>query len=615
MAGPDASETGRSNALHYHETYARPEQMLTPELEGLLALLSDDERPTFIVSASCSLQVVYRNASFLSLVATDPSLENWVAALSSDPIKSDGSSKVRTAGCFGGREWLSKRIGNFYIIYRGSAHIESEQQASNDPPIACEVVSHIKSRKSFGKVPHNTPDEKRGQHGLERPNAPCCNYDSDNISDWFFDWLLYPMNTADPWARFLQEYDWDKTAIGPIATWPHDLCRLVIYIFSAPDPRLILWGDSLLCIFNAAAKDILGERYLACLGNPLEHGLGGSVVETDLACLRRTVRNGKAIKEVDLEYHLNRHGFLEIGYFDFHIAPVPGENGYLVGAVIEFQETTHPIVVRRRQLLASSIFENITQTRDEKTLWSSLLKTLVAQPKYISYAVIYTKDDTLHHGQYQLHGSAGSGDVHLSTTLDISANGAPSALAAAIKDAATTPYRIHVSGSPSEAPPLPLAIPLAEGGTVTTVCILPIDGGTSTNEPPAFIVLGMNPFIHFNDDDKFVLGRFRDIISKACASIRSPENNSKQELWSLNQDLALKLQISTSKVKKSEENFSRMARNAPFGMYVFDPDGTAVFLNDTWFKLSGFQDRADFDRVSAGGCFWRDKSDYYQICF
>lgn len=612
MAGPDASETGHFNALHYHETYAKQEQMLTPELEGLLTLLSDDERPTFIIGASSSLHVVYRNASFLSLVATDPSLENWVAALSSDPIQSDGSSKVRTAGCLGGREWLSKRVGDFYIIYRSSEHIESEQQESNGPSISREAVPHNKSRKSFGKDSHNILDQKWGQHGLERPNAPVSNYNSDNISEWFFDWLRYPMNTTDPWARFLQEYDWDKTAIGPIATWPHDLCRLVIYIFSAPDPRLILWGDSLLCIFNAAAKDILGERYLACLGNPLEHGLGGSVVKTDLACLRRTVKNGKAIKEADLEYYLNRHGFLEIGYFDCHIAPVPGENGYLVGAVIEFQDTTHSIVVRRRQLIASSIFENITQIRDEKTLWSSLLKTLVTQPKYISYAVIYTKDDTLSHGQYQLHGSEGAGDVHLSTTLDIGTDCAPSTLAAAVKSAATTPYRIHVSGSPSEAPPQPLAIPLAEGGTVTTVCILPIDSGTSTIEPPAFIILGMNPFIQFNDDDKFVLGRFRDIISKACASIRSPKNNSNQELWSLNQDLALKLQISTSKVKKSEENFSRMARNAPFGMYIFDSDGTAVFLNDTWFNMSGFQDRADFDRVSAGGYFWRDKSDYHR---
>lgn len=612
MAGPDASEIDHFNALHYHETHVRQEQMLPPELEGLLALLSDDERPTFIISASNSLQVVYRNASFLSLVAPDPSLENWAAALSSDLIQPDGSSKVRTAGCFGGREWLSKRIGDFYIIYRSSAHLESEQQESNGSSISREIVSHTKSPKSWkslGKDSPNSIDEKRGQHGLEGLNAPVSNCDSDNISEWFFDWLRYPMSTADPWARFLRGYDWDKTAIGPIATWPHDLCRLAIYIFSAPDPRLILWGDSLLCIFNAAAKDLLGERYLACLGNSLEHGLGGSVVETDLACLRRTVKNGTAIKEVDLEYYLNRHGFLEIGYFDFHIAPVPGEDGYLVGAVIEFQDTTHSIVVRRRQHIASSIFENITQIRDEKTLWSSLLKALVTQPKYISYAAIYTKDETLPHGQYQLHGSAGTGDVHLSATLDIGANVAPSTLAAAIKGAATTPYRIHVSGGASEALPRQLAIPLAEGGTVTTVCILPIDGGTSTIEPPAFIMLGMSPFVHFNDDDKFVLGRFRDIISKACASIRSPENNGKQELWTLNQDLALKLQISTSKVKKSEENFSRMARNAPFGMYIFDSDGTAVFLNDTWFKLSGFKDRADFDRVSAGGYFWRDKGD------
>lgn len=557
--------------------------MVSPQIEGIISLLSDDERPTFVLEVSKSRRIAYRNPSLTSLVANSH-LESWISTLSDDILRPADWSSVRYAGQFQQRAWFSKSIGDlsWTVIYC------SREDGKSWKPEA-DVQPNTSSNVSITDDP--------------LPLKHVTDLSSDKISNWFCDWIHNPDIISNKWCRFLVEYDWEQTELGPIQNWPLGLCRLAIYALSAPDPRLILWGDNLLGLFNEAAKPILGEKYLACLGHPLAEGLGPSAAEQDLDILRRSVKSGTSTKEINMEYLLTRSGFAEECYFDLHISPVPNDDGYLSAAVIEFRETTTAVINERKQHVASALFDHIVDTKDRSTLWSRLVEGLVREPKYISYALVYTRDED----SYLLRASTGVDTSALGHITVCNDEGNSNTLASALHDAGGSP-EVSVLRQTEGALPPELAIDVAQRGVIETAVILPIEGGAATSQPTAFVVIGMNPKLIYTDDDRHLAGHLRDVISQSFAVIAHPESHSRAtELEALNLELARKLKISTKEVKKSEQDFARMASNAPFGMYSFGSDGTPIFVNESWLRMTGFKSLDDFkERSSQSQQYWVD---------
>ncbi|KAL1297626.1 hypothetical protein AAFC00_006183 [Neodothiora populina] len=432
-------------------------------------------------------------------------------------------------------------------------------------------------------------------------------YSSDRISDWSFDWIRYSYNSSDDWLQFMRAYKWEKTALGPMHNWPSDLRRLAVYALSSPDPRLILWGDDLLGVFNDSAKQILGQRYLACLGQPLADGLSPAVVEQDLDHLRRCLTAGTFTKGINAEYILTRYGFDEEAYFDYHISPLPGDDGRVMAMVVEFHETTISVIKERKEKVATAMFKKLMHVQHIDTLWSDLVIALTDQPKYVSYAAIYTNGaDTEVPESYRLGGFAGADRTDLPQSLVLPGADQPHGLAATLHRVVEVSGVTALQASKGELPE-ELAIEIPERGTTTIAYVLPIAVSTDKH-PLAFIVLGMNPKLALSNQDRSGMSHLRDVVVGACAIVASPEkHSSEQDLEALNLELSHKLHLSTRETLRAQENFQRMAKNAPFGMFTFEPDGTPTFVNEEWLRLSGFDSREELKISACSGNFWDDR--------
>jgi PAS domain S-box-containing protein len=60
----------------------------------------------------------------------------------------------------------------------------------------------------------------------------------------------------------------------------------------------------------------------------------------------------------------------------------------------------------------------------------------------------------------------------------------------------------------------------------------------------------------------------------------------------------------TMKVEESEQNFSRMLRDAPIGMCMHREDGHCVYVNDVWLELLGMS-KVEFYKAAEVGLAWR----------
>lgn len=67
-----------------------------------------------------------------------------------------------------------------------------------------------------------------------------------------------------------------------------------------------------------------------------------------------------------------------------------------------------------------------------------------------------------------------------------------------------------------------------------------------------------------------------------------------------------KARIAQIETEQSETRFSRLAADAPLGMYLLRPDGHPLYLNDAYFSLLGFT-REEFQEAERNGVGWADQ--------
>ena len=170
----------------------------------------------------------------------------------------------------------------------------------------------------------------------------------------------------------VRQFDWDATALGPIAGWPDALKQSVGMILSSGFPMAVRWGPSLVHIYNDAYCAILGDKHPAAFGKPLAE-VWPEVID-EVAPVSEAILRGERpgyFAENHL-WRLRRHGSrLEDAWFTISCSPIPdatapsGIGGVLVTAV----ETTghyrsHAALRSRNRSLSSAVAQR-TLERDQ----------------------------------------------------------------------------------------------------------------------------------------------------------------------------------------------------------------------------------------------------------
>ncbi|WP_236197367.1 hybrid sensor histidine kinase/response regulator [Pseudomonas glycinae] len=170
--------------------------------------------------------------------------------------------------------------------------------------------------------------------------------------------FLSDSHGCDGWqgemAGRIRAFDWSRTDLGPLETWPASLCSTVQLMLASPLPMVMLWGHAGYMIYNDAYSRFAGGRHPYLLGSPVELGwpevadFNRHVVDTCLAGGTLEYRNKVLV--------LLRDGVPEDVWLDLYYSPVANDAGVPSGVMAMVVETTELVLSERLRQAAEDAY-------------------------------------------------------------------------------------------------------------------------------------------------------------------------------------------------------------------------------------------------------------------
>ncbi|TKA69774.1 hypothetical protein B0A49_07409 [Cryomyces minteri] len=612
---------------------------------GITELLDYDDRPTFIVnvhqerSRNPNHQVIaYRNPALLSFLERNAQaglgsqIENadfvdWAAGLSSSPAVENGLPVVVR---YGNRDWKSFTIREKWKVVHCNSKDVLSSSSGDWSTISAKPSGPISVPTMPSQISTGRSTAQQGRGGLGRLSSHSSVSSSTSSRSGFdegrmlkhIDWTQKSLPGLSKYIQFVRNHDWASTALGPMANWSSQLRQIVVMIMSDPDPRLVLWGPDLTLIYNEACVPLIGEKH--------PKSLGGSPTDTFaeiwdhlVGIVNLAMHNGKATRVPSMALTMDRHGFPEETMWSFCMVPILGPDGTAIGVLDEFTEATHLSIAERRMSTILRVGENAAAANNLKELWTQVIAALEPNVNDVPYALLYSvsedrsdeSESSIYSGysttskQCLLEGLIGFTKDHpaATTALDLSNDTEDFVIPFQSAWRSGGPFLMQAkTGNLPQV--LAASIPgRGFGDTCKEATVLPIHN-LSDNAIIAFLLLGLNPRRPHDEDYRQFILFLHDRLIKSAASVFLPEEQRRsqaiaEEIAIRHASLSKQLLQRTQEAERSEAKFTRLAKYAPVGMYLFDPSGSPLYLNDAYFELLGIPKEDGYSSFEQN--FWR----------
>lgn len=147
-------------------------------------------------------------------------------------------------------------------------------------------------------------------------------------------------------GQMIRDFDWARTAIGPLDHWPQSLKSVTQMLLLSPVPIVLLWGEDGVMIYNDAYSEFAGSRHPALLGSKVREGWAEISDFNDN--VMRVGLSGQTLAYRDQELALQRRGKLEPVWMDLDYSPVIDESGAPAGVIAIVVETTQKVIAQRQ---------------------------------------------------------------------------------------------------------------------------------------------------------------------------------------------------------------------------------------------------------------------------
>ncbi len=135
-------------------------------------------------------------------------------------------------------------------------------------------------------------------------------------------------------------FDWAKTGLGAIESWPKPLIVIVNTLLDSPHPMFLWWGPELLQFYNDAYSKSLGnEKHPGALGQRGEE-CWPEIWDIIHPQIQQVMNEGGAIWNEDQLVPIYRDGKLEDVYWTYAYSPVRDFDGNVSGVLVTCTETT-----------------------------------------------------------------------------------------------------------------------------------------------------------------------------------------------------------------------------------------------------------------------------------
>ena len=148
-------------------------------------------------------------------------------------------------------------------------------------------------------------------------------------------------------AGLIARFDWSRTTLGPIETWPTTIRSVVGMILHSPLPMVTLWGEPGIMIYNDAYSGFAGGRHPQLLGSEVRKGWP-EVADFNDNVVRTVFRQGRTLSYKDQELTLNRGAGPAQVWMNLDYSPILGEDGAPLGVIAIVVETTEKVTADRQ---------------------------------------------------------------------------------------------------------------------------------------------------------------------------------------------------------------------------------------------------------------------------
>jgi signal transduction histidine kinase len=323
---------------------------------------------------------------------------------------------------------------------------------------------------------------------------------------------------ASEMAGRLREFDWSRTPLGPISSWPQSLKSVVAICLHSPFQMAIYWGPELNCIYNDAERGVLGNLHPGALGLPARKLLRDSWEITGPQ-LHRVVNKGATTWAQDQPLTVDRLGMPEVAYFTYSYSPILDDDDNVGGVLLITQDTTDRVLAERR---LEALRELATRSMDAPTGRRACEQAAeaLAGTADVPYALIY-EVDTGRGGATCVAAGARWGRIeprHPTVDLDAGVEGAAGLLCALADrriDGTLVDSRLFVAPDPDgrALPRQAFLAPVARGATDPT---------------SGFVIAGVSDDLRFDETYEAFLKMAATGVGRSVAAARARESERKR---------------------------------------------------------------------------------------
>ncbi|THZ27314.1 hypothetical protein D6C90_09005 [Aureobasidium pullulans] len=568
---------------------------------GLLHFLDHDSRLTFIID-TCDIvpgHIAYRN----------PALDRWLSSTWNTPAFADWATTLMqdsTTASYGGKRWTcTLQQKRWLIACAADETLPSTIMSEPTPPPSNKVQG-----SADGTISQNsyTSSSDSRRHSVASSSWRTMSEDGGSR---FLDWTQAPSPAMSAHMHLVRNFHWHQGPLGSIQSWPDALRQNVLSIMANPDPRLLLWGEEHIMIYNESCISMFGARHPQAMGSRAEETW--SDIWSEMRHMIKYVEvEGRGTRLNKLPLVMTRNGYTEDTFWSFNLIPVVGPQGTTIGIVDEFSEVTEQVVIDRRRDAIVKINKGIARVNSTKELWFEFLEGLEGCKDDVPYALLHTVPNA---GNPSFHDSSSNSSMSASQRYSLEgsiglANGHPAVplsfdLADCANDKDPLARICHKAWKSGDVVvlqakdgtlPDSMAVAVADrasGDKVQTVCVIPLPD-ISGDHVMAFLTLALTPRRPYDSEAAIFAYYLRDILVKAASAIFLPEEHrrARQKFEQVEASLAQQLRATTLETERLESRFARMAHLAPVGMYAITPDSRTTFYNQAYLDITGITEQA-----------------------
>ncbi|MCY7380910.1 MAG: PAS domain-containing protein [Gemmatimonadaceae bacterium] len=175
----------------------------------------------------------------------------------------------------------------------------------------------------------------------------------------------------------VRDFDWSRTSLGPIHTWPRALRTIVDVALGCAFAQVVLWGPDLIQLYNDAYAEIIGKRHPGVLGEGMRVSWP-THWESSRPHFERILQ-GETISLHDAPFEFDRDGATTIAYFTASQSPIRGDGGVIEGILATIVETTAGVHTQEMQIDRDRLLEELQQRAAELRASEQRLRELFDQ--------------------------------------------------------------------------------------------------------------------------------------------------------------------------------------------------------------------------------------------